>query len=1185
MTSRHSFSRPRRRTPSVAVPLALACSLFATGGTAFAQGFVPGPYLADPNCPPFVFVTMSDSLSGFGTDAAQDDSLGGELDLGSPGRELWFMDQHRSQPVLLFPLTSNTYASGLHLPASSDLSKGSVHEPAIYHFRDENASAGNEDRYWVIFSFALDLTTRDIRLPCDLFAMDISDAINSPTTFNASSVPTLPLVRLTDSVGTMTQQSAVAQDIYDRAFNSELAPQFSYLNGVAWQGVGGINLHYETNSGACVVDEEHGPVLYYASNQRRTDGQGMLAADLHYENGLLSLLDKREIQHFGTTSMTSMFATPRGAGGSYRSSTESVNQWGIFEFRSDEAEWQTISGYADPINFADHNATTVAWGDDPDESLIAISRYYVGNNESFGTIVVIRYGDAGLNEDDGQTDIHQVGAFSTGSGTVANMFTDVDEFEDLGAHPRSIPPLPTDGSIGKFAHPAGGRCGTSRSDVQLFLTYSPMSSHGAGTYDAKLVVVTDMSAPIAAVSNSYLPASPPPNYPVQLVLEHPSKHCFAMRPVLSDSERFGYSLREAKPLHPRAEFAGAPQLDGMPVAKVIAGPIYDTDIRSLARRRVEQPSADFYDPTTENRNNATAGTHHEFSRVASLTKDLASVTHDDVWGVRIYITDAKVRRLMNPQHDYDPLMPLTANNPPIWGYLHHDGVGGQEWGAPYHFERYRHLSDVKADDEGKVNFLLPANVPVKFMLLANDGTVLAAHRNHHSFAPGQIEQRCTGCHQHVSPTPGPAASLSSAFDTVTQTGKWERTSSGAMAFNVYSDDSLRVPEFRKDIWPLLLDHCASCHDTAHTNYPDPHDGTGAFNLSRPRDELYNGVLVTMEKEAAVWAWLNRQRIVNRRAGAAKSPFTWYFTGINTDQDIRLDGETNARYMQAYNPNANAGSRYWITTHHQGTKVHPTAMISDRTAIGTVIEWIDGGAGITHNAVIPDGSGGWINDPRRGLNGDGYQIGISANLTTFNGTALEVGYWDAFDNIDTVTVSVNGAALAPYSPTSNGTKVFQLGTPPALDDVIAIDVVDDEGNRSDLQKTYRQLVLESEPHRGEVTIAATQHTYTGSQTVTFAIDAPAHPGAWHFIAIGEGIHPGTDVRPQNLGLFLLPNDGAWLQSSIGLGAQGPLNGSGAGTFSFPLPPGPLPAYDLYCVSGVLAASGLYAKSNIERIRIR
>ena len=59
-----------------------------------------------------------------------------------------------------------------------------------------------------------------------------------------------------------------------------------------------------------VVDEEHGPVLYYVSNRRRTDGQGLLAADLRYENRLLKLLDQREIQHFGTT-MMSPCSTPK----------------------------------------------------------------------------------------------------------------------------------------------------------------------------------------------------------------------------------------------------------------------------------------------------------------------------------------------------------------------------------------------------------------------------------------------------------------------------------------------------------------------------------------------------------------------------------------------------------------------------------------------------------------------------------------------------------------------------------------------------------------------------------------------------------------------------------------------------------------------------------------------------------
>lgn len=1163
-----------RRSPRRLAHLALACAVIATGGTTVAQDFVPGAYLTDAqyDCPPFVFVAMSDSLSRFGTDAAEDAARGGELELGSPGRELWFMDRHRPQPVRLFPLRGHTYPSGLHLPPL--LSNGSVHEPTIYHFRDENDR--EPDRYWVIFSFAIDLATARLQHPCDLFAIDISDAIHSPKSFDADDAPLLSIVRLTDAVGTMTDPQTIAQDVYDRAFNPELAPQFSYLTGVAWQGPGGIDVHFETNTGACVVDEEHGPVLYYVSNRRRTDGQGLLAADLRYENRLLKLLDQREIQHFGTTSMTSLFATPRGAGGSYRSSTESNNQWSVFELRSDEAEWQTISGYANPANFADHNATTINIGDDPDDSLIAISRYYVGNNESFGTIILIPYRDAGRNSDDGHSGIGQVGSFAGGT---RNLFRDVDEFQDLPANPRHDPPAPGDGTIGKFAHPAGGRRGSSPSDVELFLTYSPNTSHRRGAYDAKLVAVTDVSAPIAAVNASYLPASPPPGYPVHLVLQHPKKHLFEMKPVLTQSQRFGHSRRGMQPLLARAAFASAPQLDGMPVAQVIAGPIYDTDVRPLARRRIEDAYNDFYDPTTEARNNA--GTDTAFSRVACLTKDLASVGLRDVWGVRIYITDAKVRRLMASPRDYYPLLPMTVANPPLWGYLHHDGVGSTEFGAPSHFERFRHLSDVPMDAEGKVNFLLPANVPVKFMLLANDGTVLAAHRNHHSFAPGQIEQRCTGCHQHVNPTPGPATSRSTPFDTVSQTGKWERQANGTMAFHVYPAASLPVPEFRHDIWPLLVSECAICHDSKHPNHPHPTmDGTAKFDLSMPRSVYGPGGKVKLDQEVAVWAWLNTHRIVNRRAGAAKSPLAWYFAGVDSDTAVRLDGETNARYLRKYNPNAKPGSRYWITTDFHGINPHSSSAIADRSKVGKVVEWIDGGAGITHHALNDQ----LQPDPRRALDGDGYQIGISAQLVAFDDTLLEVGYWDAFENLATIRVRVDGVPLAPYSPSGNGTHVFDLGSHPAPDAVIGVEAIDADGNRSELQKTYRQLLFESEPHRGTVHITAKQRSYVGGETVKFAIAAPAHPGSSHFLLIGEDVYPGVDVRTLDLGLYLLPNAGAWLQGSAGLGAQQPLDGGGLGTATFPLPNG-LPPFELYCVSVVLARDGKFAKSNIEPIRIQ
>ena len=249
-------------------------------------------------------------------------------------------------------------------------------------------------------------------------------------------------------------------------------------------------------------------------------------------------------------------------------------------------------------------------------------------------------------------------------------------------------------------------------------------------------------------------------------------------------------------------------------------------------------------------------------------------------------------------------------------------------------------------------------------------------------------------------------------------------------------------------------------------------------------------------------------------------------------------------------------------------------------IEQVVEWIDGGAGITHHALNDQ----LQPDPRRALDGDGYQIGISAQLVSFDDTMLEVGYWDAFENLATIRVRVDGVPLAPYSPSANGTHVFDLGSHPAPDAVIAVEAIDTEGNRSELQKTYRQLLFESEPHRGTVHMTANQRSYVGGDTVKFAIAAPAHPGSSHFLLIGEDVYPGVDVRTLGLGLYLLPNAGAWLQGSTGLGAQQPLNGGGAGTATLPLPNG-LPPFELYCVSVVLASDGKFAKSNIEPIRIQ
>lgn len=1128
--------------------LVLGAILLAGSQTAPGQTWSKGSYLnSSGSCPPFVFVAMAKAKQNFGFDAIANHGNGGRLHLGSPGRELWFMHKSLQDPVLIFPLPNKTYACELlfHGPCPSTsgpvpLQDGSVHEPHVYHHPITN-------QYWVFFSYARDLANPAIERPCDIYAINVT-----PIMLNPSLDPTnLVIRRITSAARTQTE-------LMERSFNPRLMPQDSFNTFLTWEGGFDLPKQFETNTGACVVDEEHGPVLYWASNERRADGEGMFAGDLEFNPSDVNsvvLVNKREVFQFGTTSLISFFPSPRGAGGSYRSNTESTGQWGIFEFRSDEAEWQTISGYSNQENIVDHNATTIAVNDDPDDSLIAISRYYIGNNEGFGTIIVLPYSEVGRNTDNGFTTIGQVGNFTGGA---RNLFG-IGEFEDIN-RPE-----------GKFALPVAGRRNVPNQAAELFLSYSAGPAHGHESgpntyYHSKLVVVTDISAPIAPAGGTYL------NAPVLLLLEHPNYHAFAMQPLLTHKERFGWKHRTVQSFPGRLDPATLPaDVVDLPVAQVMAGPIYNTDVRAIKRRLTS------HDPTLETFNNQ--GSHLMSMRVSCLTKDRdpsyygnpASFADPDnpdkVWGVRIFVTDPMTRKVKDPNSNPAWTQPYWPDR--RWGYLHHRGDGDPTWGDVIAHERYRHLSDVPADAQGMVNFVLPANVPVKFNLLHKDGTILAPHRNHHSFAPGQLEQRCAGCHQHVTPGSSPAFVSGTAFDTMTQTGRYGWDINGNPQFTTVNQPTVAVPEFRADVFPLMETHCADCHDTSDTQYiatPNP-AASSKWNMDMAR-VVQASPSISLDKAMANWLWLNKERLINRRYGAAKSPLAWHFAGQ------RLDGESNASYP------ASSGSRYYFTpANHPG--------LPDKREAYRVVEWLDAGAAIDHGAVKPNGTA----DATRGVKGDGYQIALSARLAAFRGSDLQIGFWDVDANVKTISVTLRGVTVTHTLPgNTNGAITHDLlqhvggGGPLLPHEVVSIEAIDTPDNHSRLQKTLRQLYVESETNRGKLALSISPLAIgQAGGSFQFNLDgSPSVAGGLFFLTFAGGFYPG--YPDPGFEVYLLPDLDAWFSLFLGLGVLGTLDANGNGSYTLPIPAN-TPPFEVYGTANAFLSNGTAVKSNLRAIQVK
>jgi len=889
--------------------------LFCLVSTLPAQ-FTRGPYM-DGDCPPFVFLSMPTTTANFGFDVAD------QFRLGSPNR-LMFMASERDQPVRLIPYAGN---------------KGAVVEPHVY---------GD----WVIFGFIPDVKAKNIAQPCELYALNIRPALDDPTGFDPL---TLPIAQLTFSP--KTKDGVIA-----RGFNPTQTPQQFWVNG--------LNSHPAMNVSPCVVEEEHGPVLFWVSNERRANGYGLYAGELVVTADTIRLLGSREIQQFGTTSLIGFTPSPLGALGSYQSSIESTGQWSIFEFYSDEGFWDTVSGYANEVNIADHGATVVAMSADPMDGLVVVSRYYINNNEGFGTLLVAPYRDKGANDD--------AGTMSVSQRNQRNLFPGISSKSDNPS------------KQGKFAMPISGRRG------ELFATYSTNCSNtrtqcSPQPFHAVLVAVPDITGPIMprhGEQSTFANPAYDASVGVPWVLSSETQHCFYMRPIIARD-----------PTIVRPLFGLAKPARYMPAAKVQAGPIWNTDVKPYRTR------AGKYDPTTIIRN---GNANRVETRFATLTKDIAP-SLPDVAGLRLFITDPTVARY------YGPLRKIETGSGV--SYLHHRGSDTPAGdGDGVVMERVRLLGDVPIASDGTIAFTLPSNVAVRFDLIGSDGTVLAAHRGHHSFAAGQTDARCIGCHNHVDPPPPLGIAFGEdyrATDTLTKTGRFHWDAEGKLQWEERDEPSLPVPEWKADIWPLVQAECASCHSGQEPG----------FNIAAPIREL-TPKAVNIDRPTAVWSWLHNKRLISPQVGAAKSPFAWYFAGR------RLDGEPNERYR------GDPKSRYWLSTEN-----HPGI---DPVKAYTVLRWIDAGAGIDHD---PGGVGG--------INADHYQI--TARLTLID-DVVRVGWWDATGDVVKITLKKNAAVVKEW--TSPTTKLLAFPLPGLVPtDRLQLEIVDAGDNRFRTDQPVNKLLID------------------------------------------------------------------------------------------------------------------------------
>src|SRR5699024_10323782 len=139
------------------------------------------------------------------------------------------------------------------------------------------------------------------------------------------------------------------------------------------------------------------------------------------------------------------------------------------------------------------------------------------------------------------------------------------------------------------------------------------------------------------------------------------------------------------------------------------------------------------------------------------------------------------------------------------------------------------LGDVPIEADGSFKAKLPANVPFLLAGVDSKGRGIARHQHVMAMRPGE-KQVCSGCHLHATTDDQNAQNPFS--NTIA-------ASKPATEPTIRFNDDKSQTEWRTDIFPMLQDNCASCHNSDN-GAPEPYFGPeNATANARTMRELYS----------------------------------------------------------------------------------------------------------------------------------------------------------------------------------------------------------------------------------------------------------------------------------------------------------------------------------------------------------
>ncbi|MCP4313398.1 MAG: SUMF1/EgtB/PvdO family nonheme iron enzyme [Bacteroidetes bacterium] len=178
-----------------------------------------------------------------------------------------------------------------------------------------------------------------------------------------------------------------------------------------------------------------------------------------------------------------------------------------------------------------------------------------------------------------------------------------------------------------------------------------------------------------------------------------------------------------------------------------------------------------------------------------------------------------------------------------FGYVGMAGVDKIGLSGPW--EAMRILGTTPVEKDGSAIFSVPANTPLAFQPLDENGNAVQLMRSWVSAMPGEI-MSCIGCHESLQQAPVPRRSIASV-KTPQPLKEWYGPARGF--------------DFEREVQPVLSRYCVSCHNEAHeldlraeANFPD-YSGRypGRLDYERLHPELIkkydNKVLYTPAYEA------------------------------------------------------------------------------------------------------------------------------------------------------------------------------------------------------------------------------------------------------------------------------------------------------------------------------------------------